>query len=150
MSTDGSSLPNVTAKFADGTQHRRVFCTERFPWADGRSKRCVGCTGPGAPATSYTYDPFGNVTLSGSSNANPYEFTGRKNDATGLHFYRARYYSPTYPRFIAQDPIGLRPRRCSSQLLAPAELAETERLFLIAPEERQLDLSSEANHRELR
>lgn len=37
-----------------------------------------------------------------------YEFTGRENDGTGLYYYRARYYSPTYQRFIAQDPIGFR------------------------------------------
>jgi len=34
------------------------------------------------------------------------EFTGRENDGTGLYFYRARYYNPTFQRFIAQDPIG--------------------------------------------
>lgn len=36
----------------------------------------------------------------------PTKFTGRENDGTGLYFYRARYYNPTYQRFIAQDPIG--------------------------------------------
>ena len=44
--------------------------------------------------TSYTYEPFGNTTISGSS-GNPYQFTGRENDGTGLYYYRARYYSPT-------------------------------------------------------
>jgi RHS repeat-associated protein len=57
----------------------------------------------GGLATTYTYDPFGNTTVSGSS-TNPFQFTGRENDATGLFFYRARYYSPTYQRFISQDP----------------------------------------------
>ncbi len=56
--------------------------------------------------TQYTYEPFGNVTVSGTANANPYQFTGRENDGTGLYYYRARYYSPTFQRFIAQDPIG--------------------------------------------
>jgi RHS repeat-associated protein len=32
--------------------------------------------------------------------------TGRENDGTGVYFYRARYYSATFQRFIAQDPIG--------------------------------------------
>jgi RHS repeat-associated protein len=59
----------------------------------------------GSINTSYTYEPFGNTTVAGS-NGNPYQFTGRENDATGLYFYRARYYSPTLQRFIAQDPIG--------------------------------------------
>ena len=44
------------------------------------------------------------------SNANPYQFTGRENDGTGLYFYRARYYSPTFQRFIAQDPLDQAPR----------------------------------------
>ena len=59
----------------------------------------------GALDTAYTYDPFGNVTVNGAD-TNPYQFTGRENDGTGLYYYRARYYSPTFQRFIAQDPIG--------------------------------------------
>jgi RHS repeat-associated protein len=62
----------------------------------------------GALATSYTYEPFGNTSVSGTGNSNPYQFNGRENDGTGLYFYRARYYSPTYQRFIAQDPIDFR------------------------------------------
>jgi RHS repeat-associated protein len=58
-------------------------------------------------STSYTYQPFGATTVVGS-NANSYQFTGRENDATGLYYYRARYYSPTFQRFIGQDPIGFR------------------------------------------
>ena len=40
------------------------------------------------------------------TNATLDQFTGRENDGLGLYFYRARYYSPTFQRFIAQDPIG--------------------------------------------
>jgi RHS repeat-associated protein len=61
----------------------------------------------GGVGTSYAYQPFGATTVSGT-NGNPYQFTGRENDGTGLYFYRARYYSPTFQRFIAQDPIGFR------------------------------------------
>ncbi len=57
-------------------------------------------------ATSYTYQPFGATTISGVANGSSYEFTGRENDSTGLYFNRARYYSPTFQRFIAQDPTG--------------------------------------------
>jgi RHS repeat-associated protein len=60
----------------------------------------------GSIATQYAYEPFGNVTASGATNANPYQFTGRENDGTGLYFYRARYYSPSFQRFISQDPVG--------------------------------------------
>jgi len=67
----------------------------------------IGLVGSGGTiATSYTYQPFGATTAGGAGNTNTYQFTGRENDGTGLYFYRARYYSPNFRRFIAQDPIG--------------------------------------------
>jgi RHS repeat-associated protein len=54
----------------------------------------------------YTYDPYGNMTISGSS-SNPYQYTGRENDGTGVYYYRARYYSRQFGRFISEDPAGL-------------------------------------------
>lgn len=62
----------------------------------------------GSLTTDYTYDPFGATVVAGAANGNSYQFTGRENDGTGWYFYRARYYSPTFQRFIAQDPIGFR------------------------------------------
>ncbi len=61
----------------------------------------------GAMKTTYTYDPFGNTTISGEASDNPFQYTGRENDGTGLYYYRARYYSPDLQRFISEDPIGL-------------------------------------------
>jgi RHS repeat-associated protein len=61
----------------------------------------------GNVATNYTYDPFGNASASGVSSANPFQFTGRENDYTGLNYYRGRFYSPLQQRFISQDPFGL-------------------------------------------
>jgi RHS repeat-associated protein len=61
----------------------------------------------GVVKTTYTYDPFGNVTVSGEESDNPFQYTGRENDGTGLYYYRARYYSPELQRFISEDPIGL-------------------------------------------
>jgi RHS repeat-associated protein len=58
----------------------------------------------GALAGSYTYQPFGKTTPSGT-NASTFQFTGRENDGTGLYYYRARYYSSLYQRFIAEDPL---------------------------------------------
>ncbi len=66
----------------------------------------VGLVGTGGSIdTGYTYQPLGTTTAAGT-NANPYQFTGRENDGTGLYYFRARYYSPTLQRFIAQEPIG--------------------------------------------
>jgi len=55
----------------------------------------------GAVKTQYTYDPFGNVTVSGEASDNPFQYTGRENDGTGLYYYRARYYSTELQRFIS-------------------------------------------------
>ncbi len=61
----------------------------------------------GAIKTQYVYDPFGNTTVIGEPSDNPFQYTGRENDGTGLYYYRARYYSPELQRFISEDPIGL-------------------------------------------
>jgi RHS repeat-associated protein len=62
--------------------------------------------GSGDVETEYSYEPFGATTTSGSSTANPFGFTGRENDGTGLQFSRARYYDPRLQRFISEDPLG--------------------------------------------
>lgn len=60
----------------------------------------------GGLVTQYAYDPFGNTTISGATNANASQYTGRENETNGLYYYRARYYSPSLHRFISRDPIG--------------------------------------------
>jgi len=59
----------------------------------------------GSVQTSYNYEPFGNASISGSTNGNSYQYTGRDNDGTGIYYYRARYYDPRLQRFISSDPI---------------------------------------------
>ncbi|MFF1919425.1 RHS repeat-associated core domain-containing protein [Streptomyces sp. NPDC058221] len=60
----------------------------------------------GTVATKYAYDPNGTTTTTGTATSNPYTFTGREDDGTGLLYYRDRYYDPETGRFISQDPIG--------------------------------------------
>jgi RHS repeat-associated protein len=60
----------------------------------------------GVLQTEYAYEPFGATTATGIASTNPFQFTGRENDASGLYNYRARYYSPTLRRFISEDPLG--------------------------------------------
>ncbi len=60
--------------------------------------------GAGAVQTQYTYEPFGQATVNGPSSANPFQYTSRENDGTGLYYYRARYYHPGLQRFISEDP----------------------------------------------
>ncbi len=60
----------------------------------------------GTIQTRYTYEPFGNTTTTGTASTNAYQYTGRESDGTGLYFYRARYYSAVFSRFISEDPSG--------------------------------------------
>ena len=52
------------------------------------------------------YDSFGNVLAeSAPALGDRYKFTGREFDtATGLYYYRARYYDPQLGRFLSPDP----------------------------------------------
>ena len=59
--------------------------------------------------SSYTYDPFGNVTRSVENLQNPFQYIGQYGvirDLNGLTFFRARYYAPTLGRFLTRDPAG--------------------------------------------
>jgi RHS repeat-associated protein len=57
-----------------------------------------------AKIASYTYEGFGRTTATGTS-SNPFQYTGRENDGIGLYYYRARFYGPTFGRFITEDPL---------------------------------------------
>jgi RHS repeat-associated protein len=61
----------------------------------------------GGLTTAYTYGPFGQTVVAGPVSGNPFQFSGRENDGTGLYYYRARYYHPTLARFLGEDPLGL-------------------------------------------
>jgi RHS repeat-associated protein len=58
----------------------------------------------GAITASARYDAFGR-TLAGGVLPR-YGYAGREPDATGLIYYRARYYDPTLGRFTQRDPAG--------------------------------------------
>jgi RHS repeat-associated protein len=73
--------------------------------ADALGSTVALSDGAGAVATSYTYSPFGETSLSGSATANAFDYTGREDDGTGLKYYRARYYSSKLQRFVSEDPV---------------------------------------------
>jgi RHS repeat-associated protein len=62
----------------------------------------------GNPVTTFTYSPFGETSISGLSSPNPFQFTGRENDGTGLYYYRARFYESVRMRFVQRDAFGIR------------------------------------------
>jgi RHS repeat-associated protein len=61
----------------------------------------------GTVQTEYTYEPFGKTTATGASSSNPFQYTGRENDGTGLSYYRSRYYHSQLQRFVAEDALNL-------------------------------------------
>jgi RHS repeat-associated protein len=63
--------------------------------------------GSGNLLQRYYYHPYGQTSPDPApGDPQPYRFTGREDDGTGLMYYRARYYAPEWGRFISEDPIG--------------------------------------------
>ncbi|OJY55786.1 MAG: hypothetical protein BGP19_12065 [Thiobacillus sp. 0-1251] len=60
----------------------------------------------GTLTANQRFDAWGNKTAS-SGTIPQYGYTGREPDATGLEFYRARYYHPGLGRFASRDPMGM-------------------------------------------
>jgi RHS repeat-associated protein len=74
---------------------------------DGLNSTVALTDGNANTSATYSYSPYGDSAVTGSATT-PLQFTGRENDgATGLYYYRARYYSPQLGRFISEDPTGL-------------------------------------------
>ncbi|WP_165773241.1 polymorphic toxin-type HINT domain-containing protein [Zooshikella ganghwensis] len=61
----------------------------------------------GKTSASQVYNSWGAINSKLSSGSIPlYGYTGREPDATGLIYYRARYYDPDTARFTQLDPKG--------------------------------------------
>lgn len=104
---------SVTANLLTGLEIDQLFSRSTKSGTDSYLTDRLGseiglASGSGEIETTYTYDPFGSTTEAGKASDNPYQFTGRENDGTGLQYNRARYYSPAMARFITQDPAGYR------------------------------------------
>ncbi len=56
----------------------------------------------------YDYKSYGKLEGDGNNPqaSNPFTYTGREDDGTGLLYYRVRYYDPELEVFISQDPLG--------------------------------------------
>ncbi|KYK33264.1 MAG: hypothetical protein AYK19_14050 [Theionarchaea archaeon DG-70-1] len=62
----------------------------------------------GTPLSSLRYYPFGKpYQYSGSHE--PYLFTGKEKDQTGLYYFGARYYDSETGRFLSRDPYTFLP-----------------------------------------
>ena len=77
-----------------------------FYWVDALGSVLRLTDAGGSITTAYGYEPFGRASVTSGASTNPAQYTGRENDGTGLHYYRARYYHPGLQRFISEDPVG--------------------------------------------
>ncbi len=60
----------------------------------------------GTLVSTYQYDPYGNLTSSTGSVANPWRFAGGYFDSnTGLYKFGTRYYDSAIGRWSQQDPL---------------------------------------------
>jgi RHS repeat-associated protein len=102
---------SVTANLLSGSVDE-VFTRTDSGGAFAQLKDALGSTialmdSSGTVQTSYTYDPYGGTSVTGTANGNEFQYTGRENEGTGLYYYRNRYYSSQFGRFISEDPAGV-------------------------------------------
>jgi RHS repeat-associated protein len=104
-SMDGNQT--VTGDHIDEVFSSTSSVSSLTPITDGLGSTVAVSDGNGNKVRSYAYGPYGNTSGTGPASA-PNQYAGRENDGdTNLYYYRARFYSPTLNRFIAQDPTGL-------------------------------------------
>jgi len=79
--------------------------TTAYLLPDGLRSALAITDSAGTVQTEYSYEPFGQTTATGVLSTNPFQYTDRENDSTGLYYYRNRYYHAALHRFISEDPI---------------------------------------------
>ncbi|HYL83776.1 MAG TPA: RHS repeat-associated core domain-containing protein [Candidatus Angelobacter sp.] len=103
----GSASANLVTGGVDEYFQRTDSAGARSFLTDALGSTLALADSTGTLQTSYTFEPFGSTSVTGAATTNGFAYTGRELDASGLYFYRARYYSPYLDRFISEDPLGL-------------------------------------------
>jgi RHS repeat-associated protein len=102
----GSATTNLlTGLGIDEYLSRADATTTTFLLGDSLGSTIALAETAGAILTTYTYEPFGVTSATGFAPSASYDFTGREQDLTSLKYFRARYYNPTFQRFLSEDPI---------------------------------------------
>jgi RHS repeat-associated protein len=102
-----SSTSNYLSTGAGGTVQVQNSSGTFAPLVNQTGSTTSLTNSAGAISSTYTYDPAGNVTVSGAANPDPEQFATGQSDPTGLDEIGSRYYDPAIGRFISQDPSGL-------------------------------------------
>jgi RHS repeat-associated protein len=106
----GSTINPILVGLSIDERFARNDVTGRTYFLSDLLNSAIALTDPtGTLKEQYSYDPYGNVTLSDTTTGftNPYQYTGREADSPGLYYYRARYYSPMMTGFISEDSAEL-------------------------------------------
>ncbi len=103
----GEEVRYLRTIFDDEALSRTDATGPSFYLLDALSSTLANGDASGSVRTTYAYDPFGRSTLTGDPILNPLQFTGRENDGAEIYYYRARYYSPRFARFLTEDPLNL-------------------------------------------
>lgn len=105
----GSAWTQAQALYTDAGLDRPLIRTDAgggtaYYHADALGSVVAVTNAAGAITASARYSAFGQ-TLAGGALPR-YGYAGREPDATGLIYYRARYYDPQIGRFTQRDPAG--------------------------------------------
>ncbi len=73
---------------------------------EANNSTVVQTDGQGVVQKTFQYTPYGSPVSTTGTSTDSQRYTGREDDATGLYYYRTRYYRPDAMRFISEDPIG--------------------------------------------
>jgi RHS repeat-associated protein len=105
FTTHGPNTDNPVVRY---TRNASGGYDKFFYHQDGQNSAVAVTNASGTLIGTQLFDSWGN-SLPGAKlgNVDRYGYTGREPDATGLVYYRARYYDPVTARFSQRDPIGL-------------------------------------------
>jgi RHS repeat-associated protein len=103
-----SSVGAVVARYSQGLNIDEPLAMLRtgatsFYNTDGLGSITSLANSAGSLAQTYSFDSFGKQTGSSGSLTNPFQYTARESDESGLYYYRARYYDPSNGRFLTED-----------------------------------------------
>ena len=135
MMSDGITAYYITGP--DGLPIERIDATGKLYYQHDALGSTRALTGQnGAVIQSYTYDPYGKATVSGTASgaaaiANPFQYAGQYTDPiSGLVYMRARWYDPTTAQFLTRDPLEAATRSAYGYVAGnPLNLTDPTGLF---------------------
>ena len=107
---DGGGTTSYTRDQRGNMVGQRAPAGRYYYLFDGLGSVVALTDSAGNVANRYAYDPYGNLTSSSGSVANPWRFGGAygayTDAATGLVKIGQRYYDPAVGRWTQPDPLG--------------------------------------------